>query len=197
MGDRSDDMIPALEPDPQAPTRHEIEDGLRLMHHHALQSQLANTEVASTLKALIDTLVASGALPPEEFERRRHREIDVHVDRLRERPTLRTAPAVDKYALEDLPDIDCASILPICKARCCKFTVCLSSQDLDERLMSWNYSRPYELRRNSDGYCVHSDGKTRGCTVYVHRPAICRTYDCRQDKRIWADFERRILQSEA
>jgi hypothetical protein len=28
--------------------------------------------------------------------------------------------------------------------------------------------------------------------VYEHRPAICRTYDCRKDPRIWIDFEKRI-----
>jgi hypothetical protein len=25
--------------------------------------------------------------------------------------------------------------------------------------------------------------------VYANRPTICRTYDCRNDARIWADFD--------
>jgi Fe-S-cluster containining protein len=103
------------------------------------------------------------------------------------------AIAEDKYAIKDTPDIDCASIIPICKARCCRLTVPLSSQDLDEKLFVWNYAKPYELRRRDDGWCVHSNAETRACTLYAHRPGICRTYDCRKDRRIWRDFERRIL----
>ncbi len=49
-----------------------------------------------------------------------------------------------------------------------------------------------ERRRESDGYCVYSDEETRGCGVYRRRPGVCRSYDCRADKRVWADFERRL-----
>ena len=41
------------------------------------------TDVQATIKALIDTLVARGLLPPEEYERRRQRELDSHVERMR------------------------------------------------------------------------------------------------------------------
>jgi hypothetical protein len=33
------------------------------------------------------------------------------------------------------------------------------------------------LRQRSDGACVHLGGE--GCTVYEHRPAVCRNFDCR------------------
>jgi hypothetical protein len=33
------------------------------------------------------------------------------------------------------------------------------------------------LRKRDDGACVHLG--EQGCTVYEHRPAACRTYDCR------------------
>jgi Fe-S-cluster containining protein len=42
-----------------------------------------------------------------------------------------------------------------------------------------------------DGACTHREGHF--CSVYDNRPAVCRTYDCRRDKRIWSDYERRIL----
>jgi hypothetical protein len=29
--------------------------------------------------------------------------------------------------------------------------------------------------------------------VHGQRPEACRVYDCRNDKRIWKDFEKRIL----
>jgi hypothetical protein len=31
-----------------------------------------------------------------------------------------------------------------------------------------------------------------GCTVYDDRPGTCREYDCREDKRVWIDYEKRI-----
>jgi hypothetical protein len=34
-----------------------------------------------------------------------------------------------------------------------------------------------QLKHRSDGACVHLGAS--GCTVYEHRPTICRTYDCR------------------
>lgn len=33
------------------------------------------------------------------------------------------------------------------------------------------------LQRRSDGGCIHLGD--RGCTIYEHRPAVCRTFDCR------------------
>ncbi len=68
----------------------------------------------------------------------------------------------------------------------------LSYQDLDEGKVEWDYALPYLIRQGADRYCVHSHPETRGCTVYEQRPAACRTYDCRNDKRIWLDFEGRI-----
>jgi hypothetical protein len=197
MEESPKDALPALVPDDRAPARSEIEDGLRLVFHHLLESRLVQADVAATLRALIDTLVGTGALKPEEFERRRQHQLDVHVERLTTRPVAHVERAVDKYALGDLPQINCAEIIPICQARCCKLTVCLSPQDLDERVLLWDYGKPYQIRkRPTDGYCNHSEEETRRCTVYQHRPAICRSYDCRQDRRIWVDFEKRILQEE-
>ena len=36
------------------------------------------------------------------------------------------------------------------------------------------------------------DRCTRGCTIYRQRPVPCRGYDCREDARIWLDFEKCI-----
>jgi hypothetical protein len=33
------------------------------------------------------------------------------------------------------------------------------------------------LRQRPDGACVHLG--ERGCTVYEHRPSVCRSFDCR------------------
>jgi Fe-S-cluster containining protein len=69
----------------------------------------------------------------------------------------------------------------------------LSSVDLDEGVIRWDYGQPYMIRqRASDGFCVHNDPTTHGCTVHAQRPAACRRYDCRKDERVWIDYERRI-----
>jgi hypothetical protein len=192
MSELPPDALPRLAPSTTPPTRDELEEGLRLLLHHDLEARLVQADLHATVKALVDTLLAAGAVVPEELERRRQRLLDHETARLKAHPTVKLAPAVDKYALDELPDIDCAALIPICKARCCKLTVCLSAQDLDERVMVWDYGKPYQIRKRSDGYCVHSEPASRRCGVYQQRPAICRSYDCRNDRRIWLDFERKI-----
>ena len=98
----------------------------------------------------------------------------------------------DKYDLPPL-DIPCQQLLPICKARCCQLQFSLSTQDLNEGVVRWNYARPYRIRQGSDGYCVHNQTGSNTCGVYQHRPAPCRQFDCRKDSRIWTDFDKRIL----
>ena len=177
--------------------RGELEEALRFLNHNSLADRLDRADVAATVTALVETLVAHGVLPPAEYERRRQRALDQQKQLLEEQPEVRFGEAVDKYALDHLPDIDCASILPVCEARCCTLNVFCSAQDLDERVVQWDYSRPYRIRKRDDGYCVHSDSATRRCGVYDKRPAICRTYDCRNDKRIWKDFDKRVLAERA
>ncbi|MBX3156372.1 MAG: YkgJ family cysteine cluster protein [Deltaproteobacteria bacterium] len=98
----------------------------------------------------------------------------------------------DKYEVTPA-DVPCAELIPLCGARCCTYTFALSTADLDEGVIRWDYGQPYLIRqRASDGFCVHNDPTTRGCTAHAHRPRVCRTYDCRDDKRVWTDYERRI-----
>jgi hypothetical protein len=98
----------------------------------------------------------------------------------------------DKYALgiEHAP-IDCDARLSLCHAACCRLRVPLTRQDLDEGIVQWDGDQPYLNRRQPNGYCVHCDSSRR-CTVYEQRPGLCRTYDCREDGRIWVDFDHRI-----
>jgi Fe-S-cluster containining protein len=91
------------------------------------------------------------------------------------------------------PEIPCGELIPLCQARCCALSFALSTEDLDEGVIRWDYGQPYLIRqRASDGYCVHNDPDRRGCTVHAHRPRVCRSYDCRKDPRVWIDYEKRI-----
>lgn len=186
------EVVPGAEPSDAPLARTELEEALRFLNHNATEVRLTQAELAATLQALVDTLIARGVVAPAEYERRRQRALDRAAHTLQERPVVRFGEAVDKYALRDLPDIDCLSLLPLCKARCCTLTVFCSAQDLDERVVHWDYGRPYQIRKRDDGYCAHSEPATFRCGIYDKRPAVCRTYDCRQDRRIWRDFERRL-----
>jgi hypothetical protein len=97
----------------------------------------------------------------------------------------------DKYALNDLPEIDCDARLPLCHARCCRLSFALTPQDVEEGVVRWAADRPYRIAHTPGGCCVHQAGE-RGCEIYEHRPGVCRRYDCRQDARIWIDYDRRI-----
>jgi len=96
---------------------------------------------------------------------------------------------------DDLPavEIPCAELIPLCGARCCTYAFALTTKELDEGVIRWDYGRPYIIRqRASDGFCVHNDPSTHGCEVHARRPVICRGYDCRRDRRVWIDYAKRI-----
>ncbi|HEY1553749.1 MAG TPA: YkgJ family cysteine cluster protein [Kofleriaceae bacterium] len=98
----------------------------------------------------------------------------------------------DKYTAP-VAGPNCAELLHLCQARCCTLGFSLSTADLDEGVIRWDYGKPYMIRqRASDGYCVHND-EHHGCTVHAQRPRVCRVYDCRDDKRIWTDFANRLV----
>jgi hypothetical protein len=98
----------------------------------------------------------------------------------------------DKYAAEPV-DIPCQELMHLCHARCCTYDLWLSTQDLDEGVIRFDYGRPYLIRqRASDGYCSHNDPASHACTVHAYRPRVCRVYDCREDDRVWVDYDRRI-----
>jgi hypothetical protein len=98
----------------------------------------------------------------------------------------------DKYEVEPSA-IPCDELIHLCHARCCRLTFALSTKDLDEGVIRWDYGQPYLIRqRETDGYCVHNDPTSRGCTVHAFRPRVCRLYDCRKDSRVWIDYDKRI-----
>jgi Fe-S-cluster containining protein len=172
--------------------RDDLERGMRFLHTMAMETKLGFERVDAVLRALLDSLAARGVLDAGELGAR----VQAQAARAREDSLRETHveidAAVDKYAITDLPDVDCASLMSLCQGRCCKLHFPLSFQDLDERIVQWRYDRPYRIRQRADGYCVHSDPASHGCTVYAQRPVTCRRYDCRTDPRVWIDFEHRI-----
>lgn len=180
-------------PDEGAPlaTVAELEAGLRQLHRMELATRQSLERVEALVRAAIRVLHRAGVVHDKAVAL----EAEAQRGELAEAggPGARVVlgRGEDKYQAVS-PEIDCAALLPLCKARCCRLTVALDPQDLDEGLR-WDYQRPYELRRRpEDGYCVYAPPGGGGCDVYDRRPWVCRVYDCRGDRRVWEDFEKRI-----
>jgi len=149
----------------------------------AIAARDDHADLAARLEWLIDALILRGQL--QASFRRLADKITARGDR----SVVRLAIFRDKYAIAG-PEIDCAARIPLCGARCCSFDVTLSAQDVVERKVPFDLTRPYALpRENGRCVCMNDDG---ACTIYEHRPGACRAYDCRRDPRVWIDFEARI-----
>lgn len=144
-------------------------------------------ELTARLARLVEVLVGRGVLSE------RDRMLLERLGQAARKPRVQLAVVTDKRAV-DSPPIDCASLLHLCHGRCCSFWVPLSPDDVREGKLRWQLEDPYLLERGDDGYCVHLRGEAAGggCECYDDRPATCRVYDCRDDRRVWFDFERRI-----
>lgn len=177
-------------------SRADLERALRHLNMSDVDLRDALIDLAARVVALTEELDRRGdgtleaaveSALPETLVRIRENDI-------RQAPRVELDPSPDKYQVTPA-DVPCAELMPICQARCCAmFSFALSTQDLDEGVIRWDYGRPYGIRkRASDSFCVHNDPVSHGCTVHGQRPRVCRTYDCRKDPRIWADFDKRIL----
>jgi Fe-S-cluster containining protein len=175
---------------PADETRQEIERGLQFANIALTVNQDQGNEAVAYVQALADLLVAKGLIREEELEAPLE-QARAEVAKV-PMPRVRLADIGDKYAEGQSVEIDCPSLIPLCHARCCTFLFYLTKQDLDEGAAKWDYGNPYWIKHNADGYCVHSDAQTRGCLIHAKRPHVCRKYDCRNDKRVWLDFEKRI-----
>lgn len=174
-------------PAPDSPaTARELADGLRFVHTMEMQTRRVLSETTARIEGLVATLNEAGVLddapgPGPSVGGGAAGAIQIQVAR-----------QGGKYWLTDLPQIDCAGLLHLCQARCCRTSFPLGFEDLEEGALRWEFGRPYLIRRREDGVCVHNDAQTLRCTVYAKRPCRCRTYDCRSDPAVWLDFERRI-----
>ena len=168
----------AEDPPPLTP---DLVEEIRLLAAKLLERD-DHADVARKFEWLLDALVMRGQLPASYTKL---------ANKIRsDRSTVRLTMVADKHQKTG-PDIDCASRLHLCEARCCRFEVSLSAQDIADGI-PWDIEQPYALPR--DPYtkkCVCMD-EAGACTIYEKRPASCRVYDCRQDPRVWIDFENRI-----
>jgi len=175
--------------------RDEVAAGLRYTHFRADANTSKLLEIASFLYAAIDLLSKKGLLDITELDERKKEAATQLVEKFAERGmgVVYQKPEYDKYSFEGGVKIDCENRLHLCRAACCKLRFALSKQDVEEGIMRWDFSAPYLIAHEPDGYCQHLDQEKKCCSVYEHRPIPCRGYNCRDDRRIWLDFDHRII----
>jgi Fe-S-cluster containining protein len=175
--------------------RREVAGGLLYCHHRENTNTAQALEVTAFAYAVIDLLIEKGLLSEDELNERKLKLGKSLVEKFNERGmnVAIQESDVDKYKFAGAPQIDCESRVHLCKAACCRLKFPLSKQDLEEGIVKWDLPRPYLIARRDDGYCTHLEQGGHRCTVYENRPLPCRAYDCRQDTRIWADFENMLV----
>lgn len=187
--------LPDMVREALADLRQEVADGLLYTHSRANTNTSRLLEATSFLYALIELLAEKGLITIEELDARK----DVVAQRVEKRFVDKgmgvnlQEPEQDKYTVQGSVQIDCENRVHLCKAACCRLWFPLSRQDIDEGVIQWDLRYPYIINQDAEGYCKHLDRGTCGCTVYQHRPLPCRAFDCRQDKRIWLDFENQVI----
>ncbi|HYG79486.1 MAG TPA: YkgJ family cysteine cluster protein [Pyrinomonadaceae bacterium] len=178
--------------------RSEVADGLLYAHSRANSNTAKLLEVSSFAYAAIELLAERGLIDIEDLDRKKKEIAGRLIEKFREEGigAAYQEPEHDKYTFAGSVEIDCPSRLHLCKAACCRLRFALSHQDVEEGIVQWDFGHPYFIAQGDDGYCRHLDRNSLGCSIHGHRPVPCRGYDCRQDKRIWSDFERRIVSPE-
>lgn len=168
----------------------DVHQGIKLAHDLA-RAALARAERAEArLETLVAALEARGVVAADEVPELTPELAASPLQEYQPPIFVSAAAAPDKHTVES-PDIDCQSLLHLCHGRCCRYKVQLSYQDVEDGLR-FVYQRPYELRREADGYCTYFDRESPGCGTYPTRPAPCRVFDCRTNPNVWLDYEQRI-----
>lgn len=169
----------------------EILEGFLYSYRQLDTNALKVYEALARLNSLVELLVAKGIIATDELEERkkevakdlqenfRKAGIGVRVQR----------SEVNKYKIPDEVRIDCEKRKPICHAACCKLAYALTLQDINEGIR-WSLGKPFMNARRADGYCIHLQPEGLSCTEYMSRPLVCRQHDCRNDHRIWLDFDK-------
>jgi Fe-S-cluster containining protein len=175
--------------------RNDVAAGLMYAHGRENANTSKVLEVASFSYALIELLMERGVISVEELDERKRQVGQRLTEKFAEKGmgVALTNDEQDKYAYEGSVQIDCENRIALCRGACCRLSFALTVQDLEEGRVKWDLARPYMIRHDEDGYCHHVERETKHCGIYASRPVVCRAYDCRKDKRIWEDFENRVV----
>lgn len=168
----------------------ELTAGVRFVHACEVQGRSEMRRLRITIDALAQTLLDKKLIDPGELEDAR----GASRTRIDEQNRAATFPvAAPESGLEPVT-IPCEENLATCKAACCRLLFPLTTREVADGRIRWSYQAPYLIRQEA-GRCVHNDARGR-CDSYAARPGFCRTYDCRNDARIWKDYATRTPSDE-
>ena len=175
--------------------RQDLVEGLLYVHSRLSENTKSTLEVASFLYALFELLNEQGLVSIEKLDERKSEVAKRLAKKNSDRGVgvLLQEPEYDKYAFEGEAKIDCENRVHLCKAACCRLPFALSKQDIREGIVHWDLGQPYIIAQEKDGYCSHLSRNDCHCSIREHRPVPCRAYDCRKDKKIWLDFEKKVI----
>jgi hypothetical protein len=188
-------VAPEPEPAPAcSDLREEVAKGLFYTHSRLSQNTNKTLEASSFLYGLIELLNERGLITIEELDARKKVVGERLTKHFKENGlgVMLQDPEEDKYSFRGEAKIDCENRVQFCHASCCRLRFALSKQDIYEGIIKWDLGRHYLIAQEKDGYCTHFERGSCRCTVRDSRPVPCRGYDCRNDKRIWLDFENKI-----
>ena len=185
---------PESDSEPTITLRQQVSEGLLHAHSWLTANTSKSLEASAFLYALVELLNERGVIQIDELDTRKDEVAKRLAEQLRKTlpGVMLQSPEYDKYTFDQEAKIDCASLVQYCHAACCRLPFALSRQDLQEGLIRWDLGQPYLIEHGADGYCTHLDRETFACTVRETRPVPCRGFDCRQDSRIWVDFEHHV-----
>jgi Putative zinc- or iron-chelating domain len=164
-----------------------------LFTHTALSDLAARmTEVESLVHGLVNALVDSGVAPEASIIEAGMRARDELVEN-GPPPGPGVALRVDGESTNVASVVNCAELLPICQAACCRLSFALSAVEVEAGIIKWDLGAPYHNRQEANGYCTHCSIDDRSCEIYEDRPSVCSAYDCSRDTRVWIDFDAREL----
>lgn len=186
-GDLSDDPIGELHSD--------LINGFLYTHKRINMNTQKLLEVAAFSYALIELLNEKGIVIIDDLDVRKEEVLKRIIKKFQMAGmgAMLQEPEQDKYRFNKCVEIDCENRLHLCKAVCCKMAFALSRQDIEEGIVRWDIGCPYMNARGSNDYCVHLEPLSCKCTIYKHRPLPCRAYDCRDETRIWQNFENYVV----
>lgn len=177
------------------PTTQDLVRGLLYTHNRANANTALAHQTCAELHSVVELLIERGVIDRETLRARQQ----LASEQLK-RQWFDRGMAVamqefgtSKYEFEGGAAIDCENRIHLCHASCCKLPFALSKQDVQEGVVRWDLGRPYMIAQEADHYCTHLSREGLACGIYAQRPIPCRGYDCRNDKRIWLDFENRII----
>ena len=175
--------------------RQDVVEGLLYVHSRLNTNTSKTLEVAAFLYALIELLREKGLLTLEELDTRKRLVGQRLAQQLSAQGlgVMLQDPEYDKYTFQGGAQIDCENRVHLCHAACCRLPFALSKQDVREGVVHWDLGQPYLIDQGQEGYCTHLDRGVCACTVYAQRPVPCRAFDCRQDRRIWLDFDNKVV----